>query len=185
MIYRIIFFISIFTISCVPVKVVSTQRINKTDQDNIRTFAFGEITKRVKVNRANSEKTEDYIRRLVVENMERRGLKWVEKDPDILLDLSVFLLDLEREERSQTRNYGFSRRWYYYRPGWNDGPIGDDYPDQGNFTASISLLIGESEAKVELWKGTAEAQLSRNAQKGAARLQSAIDQLLNDFEGKG
>lgn len=175
--------IILFAISaCQPVKIVSTERYGPIDYSTLGTFGFGELSKKVKVSRANSQKTEAFIQRLLIEKMEERGYVYTESEPDLIIDMEVFLIDQDRSQ-PQDQVYGYGRRWPYGGYRWNEPPLQDDMPDRGNFNASISLTMGKSADMTGLWKGTAEAQLSRNQRKGAERLQAAMDQLLDRFEG--
>ena len=178
------YFVYIFLLTsiyaCQPVKIISTEQFTSYNPKQLKTFAFADLTEKVKVSRANSYQTEAYIWRIVVEEMERRGYELVEENPDVLLDLEVYLLNSEANQRTDTyQNYGYSRFGRFYR---FDPVPNNQFPTESRLKARINLTFGEADAKTHLWKGRAETQLAKKAEKGALRLRETIDLLIDDYE---
>ena len=168
-------------ISCSPVRLVSTENNSRKDFSQYKTFAFGEVEKRVTVKRANSEAIEEYVRQAVVKSMIERGYQITDQNPDLLLDLDLSLLDYQTDQRSQTQFVG--RRNYYYNYNYGYEPIGNLQTDP-NMEASISIVFADASEKQKLSEGIVEAQLAKKSQKSIDRLNDAVETILSSLLGE-
>ncbi len=184
-------YISIFTLvvalllsACQPVKMISTKTFTRSDADIYQTFGFAEITKDVKVNRVNKEKIEQFIQQSITEQMEEKGYELVDYDPDLLLDMDVVLLDINKNE-TPSNPYGFSRfgRGIGY-PGYAYDPYyweRENNRDRLNIKARVTLTFADAHAQAGLWQGKAEANLSGAGRKRVERIHEAVDLLVQGF----
>jgi len=174
--------------ACNPVKMVSTEEFTTSDPEIYQTFGFAEITKDVKVNRANKEKIEQYIRQSITEKMETRGYQLVDTNPDLLLDMDVILLDINKNE-AQSNPWGtglYGRRPVGYRGGIYDPYYWEleDTRDGLNIKARVTLTYADAHARRGLWQGKAEANLSGSGRKRVARIHEASELLVEGFVGE-
>ncbi len=187
--FYIIIAVVLMTLSaCNPVKLISTEEFTTSDPEIYQTFGFAEITKDVKVNRANKEKIEQYIRHSITEQMKEQGYLLVESDPDLLLDMDVILLDINKNE-VQSNPWGtglYGRRPIGYRGGIYDPYYWEleDTRDGLNIKARVTLTYADARARRGLWQGKAEANLSGSGKKRVARIHEAVDLLVEGFVEK-
>ena len=170
--------------ACSPVKMVSERKLKRPSQSTYETFSFGLLEKRVKVNHANSKKTEIYLQEEIKRELEDRGYIYVDENPDFVLDMELLLRNVKQRNDSgpyPMGGFGFRRR--FYSPVDRFGYYDDI--QNGSFTeAKINLLVAGVEEKAKLYEGSVRARLSPNPRKGTQRLQAAIDRLLISFLGE-
>ncbi len=178
-------------VACNPVKLVSHRAYSNPNATDYKTFAFEELTKTVKVNRANGEQVKEYIKSKIIEEMESRGYLLDEENPELLLDLQLFIRDQQRsnETDSYRRSRYGSRRFFYHGYGYNyrypSHYSGEEFDTNASMVANITLVLAESGRKKKLWEGVAEAQMAQRFDKSILRLNEAVEKLLANYEGEG
>lgn len=163
-----------------PVKLVSSEQYTPLDTGKLKTFGFGELTKRVKVNRAEGEKFTAYVQHLVVQKMEAAGFQYTAEKPDLWLDLRLILVQRDEEQRNRYDNgTGFYGRRYSYSYGrpWRN----EDLTVSSSMQAIINLTTAEAQTRKTTWKGKATANLSRKTT--TLRLTEAVDLIMDNFLG--
>lgn len=164
--------------ACSPVKLVSSEQYTPLDTDKLKTFGFGELTKRVKVNRAEGEKFTAYVQHLVVQKMEAAGFQYTAEQPDLWLDLRLILVQRDEEQRNRyDTGTGFYGRRYIYS--YSDPWRNEDLTISSSMQAIINLTTAEAQTRKTTWKGKATANLSRKTT--TLRLTEAVDLIMDSF----
>lgn len=170
----------LFLSACSSVKLVSAEQYTSLDTDKLKTFGFGELTKRVKVNRAEGEKFTAYVQHLVVQKMEAAGFQYTAEQPDLWLDLRLILVQRDEEQRNRydtgTGFYGRRYSYSYGRP-WRN----EDLTISSSMQAIINLTTAEAQTRTTTWKGKATANLSQKTT--TLRLTEAVDLIMDSFLG--
>lgn len=170
--------------ACSPVKMVSERKLNQPSSSNYETFSFGLLEKRVKVNHANSKKTETFLQEEIKRELEDRGYVYVEENPDFVLDMELLLRNVkQRNDPGPYPMGGFGFRRRFYSPVDRFGYYDDI--QQGSFTdAKINLIVAGVAQRKRMYEGSVRARLSPNPKKGTQRLTTAIDRLIESFLGE-
>lgn len=170
--------------SCTPVRVTYTSNQTRQNLNTYKTFAFAELERHVKVNRANSESVREYVRHAVINELKTRGVEMVaeNENPDLLVDLQTNLVNYQREESSQTR-YS-SRRSYYYNYGFGYAPGSGRLETSEDMEVLISFILANGNDKQKLREVRVKAGMSRNGEKSAGRLDEAVDLLIEEVTGR-
>lgn len=177
----IILFLSLLAGGCQSARLVSAEKLSRSSNNNLETFAFAELEKRVKINRVDTEKTRAVLEQAVINKMEEAGYSYSEENPDLLLDLR---LNYIKSGRSQNRSNYYSPYPRYYYGSYAYGDLQRErFATEANIIASIDILFADRNAEKKLWKGTSEAKLVGRLDKRIARLELAIEKLVIGFEG--
>ena len=173
-------FIFIILSACSPVTMVFTEPVPTQKVKTYQTFAFAEINKRPAVNRVNSESVKEFVEQAVTRELEQKGLKRVDENPDLLVDLYTSLRNFDREETSQTY---YNRRGYfsYYRYGYYGTGRQSRLETEPNMSVVVNLTFGDADDKIKIGSGEIEANLTRNAEKSAQRLDQAVEKLVESL----
>jgi hypothetical protein len=168
-----------FLIACNPIKLVFTDPISPQNFKSYETFAFGELTKRPAVNRANSESVKEFVEQAVTREMEQRGIELVEENPDLIVDLYTSLRSFDRQQTSRTfyNRRGFFNYYRYGFPPTNQARL----ETEDNMSIIVNLTLGDANNKIKVASGEVEANLTRNASKSAQRLDEAVDKLVGSI----
>ena len=174
--------------SCQPVKILQDKRSGRVSPRSLETFAFATLEKRVKVNHANSSKTEDFLFEELRSTLEEQGYIYDEENPDFLVDMELLLRNIKQ---SNTNNnfyptpFGVRRNWYYYG-GFNDRyGFYDDIQQNSYSEAKIRILVAQGPENQRVYEGSARTRLSSKPKKGVARLEMTVDKLVENFSGRG
>ena len=181
--YLLIFSFILFSFfSCSPIKIFSTDQASSEKFKTYKTFAFAKLSKRVAVNRANSESVKEYVEQAVVKEMADRGYTLVEDNPDFLVDLYTSVRDYQREQSSNsyTDRRGFYR---YSRFGYTGSNRNQSRLETDNMGVVVNITLGNGATKSRIGNGEAEVKLVRNAAKSAGRLDEAIEKLVETLVG--
>ncbi|MEM6804468.1 MAG: DUF4136 domain-containing protein [Bacteroidota bacterium] len=176
----IILLISLCLGGCQSARLVSAENLSRSNTNDLETFAFAKLEKRVKVNRVDTEKTRAVLEQAVINKMEEAGYAYSEENPDLLLDLQ---LNYIKSSRNQARSNYYSPypRYYYGRYAYGDLQ-GERFAREANIIASIEILFAANDADKKLWKGTSETKLVGRLDKRIERLEMAIERLVAAFE---
>ena len=173
--------------SCQPVKILQDERSGRVSPRSLETFAFATLEKRVKVNHANSSKTEDFLFEELRNTLEEQGYIYEEENPDFLVDMELLLRNIKQ---SNTNNNFFSgpfgyRRTYYYGGPYDRYGFYDDIRQNSYSEAKIRILVAHGPENRRVYEGAARTRLGSNAKKGVTRLEMTLDKLVGNFSGRG
>jgi len=175
--------ISLSLVACEGTRLVSAKRFSKNTNTEFKTFGFDEITKKVKVNRSDTEKTRAFLQTAIIQRMEEKGYTYSESNPDLLIDMELNYYKIQNNDRNYTHYspYVGRTRYYYGRYNYRDFE-NERFAREENITASIELLFAEAEDKKQLWQGAVETKFTGKIKKRIVRLEDAIDKLILAFE---
>lgn len=166
--------------ACQPVKLISTEEYNSPEPVNVSTFGFTDLTKRVKVSRASSAQTEDYIKQTIIFELAQKGYKLVEENPDMWIDLDIAYTSPGNNNGDRYDRYnagpGLYRFGRYYWGNPND-PLNQDGDDRRFLDARIELTFANAN-KGTFLRRVVEAKMNNKPSKRAENLENAINLLL-------
>lgn len=184
-ILSIILGISLLLFGCESTRLVSAERLSKKSGTDFNTFGFADISKKVKVNRVDTEKTRAFLATAIIEIMKEKGYEFSDTDPDLLVDMELNYIKNRSQSSSSNNNYSpyYSRTNRYYGGRYNYRDFQDErFARESNVTARIELLFADSSADTKLWKGAVETRFVGKIDKRILRLEEAIEKLILGFE---
>ncbi|MEM6630883.1 MAG: DUF4136 domain-containing protein [Bacteroidota bacterium] len=169
-------------ISCQPIKILEDRRSGKSSTRALETFAFSTLEKRVKVNHANSSKTEEFLYEELQNTLEDQGYIYDDEDPDFLVDMELILRNIKQNNTNNNVYSGpFRMQRFYYTGRFDQYGFYDDIRQNSYSEAKIRILVALGPENQQVYEGAARTRLGTKAKKGVSRLEMTIDKLVGNF----
>ena len=162
----------LLVIACSPVRVVHTDSAPGFRLGNYKTFGFYESEAAGDATLINYSPTFAYLKSALISQLENRGLRHTDTNPDLLINLGIVVV-----EEVQTRETDFMtdrpRYMGQQRYSWRSEEVVVDRYKAG----TISIHLVDPEQNEMLWQGEAEAVIPDESRKRQKRIDEGIKEL--------
>ena len=164
-------------LSCSPVYVSYHQQAENRSLSQYQTFNFAQLNVDNQSSWQPQAQNLDRVKALVTQEMEERGLRKVDGNADLLVNLGVVISDEVQTRETDIRDapiYVGTRNYH-----WESEEVVVREYQQG----TLMMDVIDAANQEMIWQGVAKSTMTSNREKMAKRVEQAVAQLFKSFPG--